>query len=120
VSNQRPHDAWPALFRSVQRLVNSWWQSDRIRVSPSAGRLLRLRPPCCLHVYGQYAEIVERAEPNGTLAVVYGCRTRAGSGTLMVRLDSATANAVVEWHQDGRTVRLLAEDVEVFGQCFNK
>jgi hypothetical protein len=115
VSNQALSDGGPALFSMARRLVHSWWQGDRIRVSPTTGKLLRLRPPCCLCVGGQYVEVLDRTIQEGAPAVLYGCRTRAGMGSLRVELVSSAAGVAVEWREGGQVVRLKATDVDVFG-----
>ena len=115
MSNQTQYDGWRALFTLARRLVHSWWQGDRIRASPTTGELLRLWPPCCLHVNGQYAQIMDRrVQGDSTPTVVYNCRTDTDSGTLIVKVDSATAIVAVEWHQSGQVVQLVAADVEVY------
>jgi hypothetical protein len=96
------------------RLLCSWWRADRIRVSPRAGELLRLEPPCCLHVSGQYAQILDRGTRVGGSTVIYRCGTRGEPGTLIVKFDSSTSMVAVEWRQGGQVTQLAAADVEVF------
>jgi hypothetical protein len=115
VSNQANHDGWLAVFSMALRRMLSWWRADRIRVSPTAGELLRLGPFCCLYVNGQYAQVVDREVRDETQTVVYECSTRAEPGTLVVRIDSAKI-VTVEWHQGGQVMRLDAADVEVFAK----
>jgi hypothetical protein len=100
----------------ARRLVHSWWRGDRIRVSPAAGLLLRLWPTCCLQINGQYVEVVDRAVQDGKPAVVYGCRTGNGTGSLIVERGSPTAEIAIEWREGGQIVRLLAADVEVYSK----
>jgi hypothetical protein len=96
----------------VWHLLHSWLHRDRIRVSPSAGQLLRLKPSCCLRVAGQYAEVVGRAVDDGRPSVVYECRTRTGVGLLAVNLSNG--RLAMEWCERGQVTPLAAEDVEVF------
>ncbi len=98
----------------VWHLIHSWLHRDRIRVSPSSGQLLRLKPPCCLCVRGQYVEIVNRAVSDGEPAVVYRCRTRTGVSTLAVNL--LNGRVTMEWCEGGQIARLPPEDVEVFSR----
>ena len=41
------------LFCAIADLVVSWWRTDRIRVSPCEGRLLRLTPGSIVFVAGE-------------------------------------------------------------------
>ena len=94
MSDHTHHDGLPSLFSMTRRLVHSWWQADRIRVSPAAGQLLRLHPPCWLFLDGQYVEVADRVVRDGTPTVLYHCRTRR---RVIVKVDSIAP--WLEWHQ---------------------
>ncbi len=49
-----------SIFQSLRHFFESWWLSDRIRASPSEGRLLRIRPGAILVINGVQAEVVSR------------------------------------------------------------
>jgi hypothetical protein len=98
----------------VWHLIHSWLHRDRIRVSPSAGQLLRLKPGCCLCVAGQYVEVVGRAVADGRPSVVYECGTRMGMGTLIANVSNG--RLAMAWLEGGRVTTLAAEDVEVFSR----
>ena len=91
------------------RLLHWWWRSDRIRVSPAAGRLLRMAPPCFLRIAGVPAEVVARQVIRGGACpiLVHHCVDALGPFVLVVRVGA-----------DGVVVRigereLAAADVEV-------
>jgi hypothetical protein len=105
------------LFTMAWRLLHSWWQADRIRISPGAGQLLRLEPPCWLYLDGQYVEVVDRTVCAGQQQVIYGCRTRTGVGNLVV--DLVKTDLTAQWLEGDKVVWLAAADVEVFARQWN-
>src|SRR5437762_7612372 len=46
-------------------LIHSWLRGDRVRLGPAEGRLLRLKPPCCLIVRGQPVQVVACKQDRG-------------------------------------------------------
>jgi hypothetical protein len=99
------------LARDLCRLLHSWWQRDRIGVSPREGRLLRLAPTCFLLIGGEPAHVVRRAVrllPYGG-QVRYQCVTCSGSARLDVWLTEDGTPYLVRWQENGQ-VRELAED----------
>ena len=112
--NRIPNKDVPTLFSMVRCLIHSWWRGDRIRVSPMDGQLLRLQPPCWLHICNRYAEVVNRRVADGKPAVIYECRTSSGSGTLLVEVGGLACEPAIEWRENGLATRLALQDVEVF------
>jgi hypothetical protein len=101
------------LARAVGRLLHYWWRSDRIRVSPCEGRLLRLAPPCFLRIAGESAEVVARhlIHDAGGPLLVHRCADALGSFELEVRQTAGASEVRVR--RGGRERRLAAADVEV-------
>ena len=68
------------LLRDVLRLVRSWWRSDRIRIGPAEGRLLRLQPGALVSIRGQLVKLVQRREwfEEGGARVEYLCEGEDG------------------------------------------
>ena len=109
------------MMRSLVDLIHAWWQRDRIRVRPSEGRLLRLRPGTVLcfsnssHTPQQWVEVVAREYDQNVQwpTVCYACRTSQGEGELIVsyRGDSQPG---VEWFAEGESFELHADEIEVF------
>lgn len=112
------------LFKDLTRLVESWWQVDRIRTSPRAGRLLRLQPPCVVVVEGRPAEVLARTlsraeSDSGRLTVTYDCRSALGACTLRLEVMPAGTIAAIRWTAEGTERRIEEEAVEVY-QSFSR
>lgn len=104
------------LLDSIGRLLKSWWQVDRIRISPREGLLLRLRPGSLISVDGQPVEIVNRTVrqlADGPL-VVYGCRSPDGPGQLCVSPGESRLASHIRWTVHGRDRALSELDVIVY------
>jgi hypothetical protein len=97
------------------KLTRSWWNVDRIRVSPREGRLLRLQPPCYLLIDGRPAEVLARtlAQGDSGWTVSYECRTADGDGNLTVRMIGDSTSDVV-WTTDGVERLIASDEIEVF------
>ena len=113
--NPRSDTGWRQLVRRLCHLLHSWWHTDRIRVSPAEGRLLRLQPPCMLMLGGQPVELLRRTVCRTPGCwVVYACRTRSGSGKLIVRSGDVSHGPDIVWQEAGRTKQLSETDIDVF------
>lgn len=126
----------PRLLKDVARLVESWWQIDRVRISPREGRLLRLKPPCVVVVEDRPAEVLARTLGRGSattiagaapsiaeqgsvaeqssISVVYECRSAAGACRLRLAVAPGGTLEAVYWTTDGRERRITEESVEVY------
>ncbi len=99
------------------RLLRSWWQADRVRISPREGRLLRLEPPCIVRIGGRYAQVLHRRTgqtPEGPY-VCYECEVDDQPAQLWVEPVGQAYMQRVRWSLAGVDASLLAEEVEVFG-----
>lgn len=103
------------LFRRLGSLLHSWWQRERIRVSPTDGRLLGLTPGCVVIIDGTPAQVVarERGPPAGEPRVIYVCRTRAGTAILQVRRRQGERGCQVRWRESDFVRDLTEDDIEV-------
>ena len=104
------------LFAELRALVRSWWGVDRIRASPSDGRLLRLRPGSLMTVQGRPAEVAQRhilRTAAGT-TVTYECRSAEGDARLEVFFTDDACLRRVSWTENGRTEVVEEADVTVF------
>src|SRR5579871_3116549 len=106
-----------SLLGEVGQILRSWWEVDRIRVSPRAGRLLRIHPPCLISIDERMIEVVSRSVSQGPSgpSVGYQCRTPEGPAELRVSLPSSIAAPEVEWIEWGRRLFLSEDDVQVWG-----
>ncbi len=95
------------MLRRLLGLVEYWWSADRIRVSPSEGRLLRLGPGAVLLLCGEAVQVTgRRADDAG---VTYRCTSATGDGEVRVEV----ANTVVVVRIGGEPRTLGEHQVEV-------
>jgi hypothetical protein len=103
------------IIHALVSLLRSWWQVDRVRISPREGALLRLQPPCLLMIGNQRVEVLARKEPGEEkTVVVYNCNTGQGPATLRIDLVDQGRRTSVHWQIAGEIYQLSAEDVEVY------
>ena len=98
------------LLLAVLNLLRGWWRADRIRVSPNAGRLLRLGTGALLTIEGQAVEVLGRRlrrRPTGAI-IAYDCLTPSGTARLFVKHSPDIAEPTAHW-SEGTTVRPLHE-----------
>ena len=114
------HQSEPAglrgLFARVFRLLRSWWQADRVRISPSEGRLLSLPVPCILRIGGRYVQVRRRCtgmNADGPY-VLYECIADTQPAQLIVSPCPAPRLQVVQWRCEGVGQALDPDDIEVF------
>ncbi len=106
----------PSLISGIVELLRSWWRVDRIRSSPTEGRLLRLQPPAFLVIEGRTIEVTRRLigqDRNGVF-VSYDCLENGSTGRLMVRLAADLGTLPVRWIGTGGERVLDERDVSVF------
>lgn len=84
------------MLRNIWRLLYWWGTSDRIRISPREGRLLRLSPGSHVLISGEPARILERRTDHGCIR--YLCDTAAGECELVV----GTNGVIVLFTKDGQ------------------
>jgi hypothetical protein len=108
--------AAPRWAHSLAKLFRSWWQVDRIRVSPSEGQWLRLRCGTLLRVDEEWFEVTGRTVTagQGDAWVVYECAGRGQVARLRAQPLASGQPRALYWHT-GEQVRLLdAGEIEVF------
>lgn len=106
-----------SVCRACLGLVAAWWRTDRVRISPREGELLRLRPECVLSIAGKPVEVLRRHEVQTLSAqgVAYECRTDEGPARLEVRLTENGNQIEIRWSVSGRNEALDEHQIEVFG-----
>ena len=105
-----------SFWRDLWALLLAWWSDDRVRVSPNAGRLLRLRVDAIIKVDGEPMRVTHRnmvSDEHGSW-VAYRCEgveqnseiwvAPAGHGAVVIRR--------VDLHGG---FALAPERVEIFG-----
>ena len=104
------------MFQTLGRLVDLWWRSDRIRSSPSEGRLLRLKSGDLLQIGPIQAEVLTRSvidSDSGSLLCLI-CDTANGSAELSIDLTAIGNTTSIVWKQ-GEELRQMSEvEIEVW------
>lgn len=98
------------------RLTRSWWQSDRIRVATSEGRILRLATGSFLCVRDRRAEVVGRTVGQGANQswVVYELEFADSNATLTVGLDHTSDQNTFEYADGDAVSELCESEITVF------
>lgn len=104
------------LCRACLGLVAAWWRTDRIRISPREGELLRLIPGSVFSVFGVAAQVRTRCviQADEGDIVQYECETDSGLARLDVWLDHSPGDPRIQWSISGRSNTLHAQQIEVF------
>jgi hypothetical protein len=102
------------VVKTVLALLHLWWYADRIRASPSDGRLLQLEPACLLRIRGEPAQVTGRhVRPVGTgVEVVYRCSAARGDFELVV--STGPGPSAVALRRGAHEYAISADEVEVF------
>ena len=103
-------------IQSLADLLRSWWHVDRVRVSPSQGRLLRLGLRSVIQVGGESAVVLKRRVGHTAEGpyVVYECQCIAGPSELFVRPIGGTHHVTIRWVVNGKERTLSEGEIEAF------
>jgi hypothetical protein len=103
-------------IHALAGLLRSWWQADRVRVSPSEGRLLRLRVRSVIQVLGEPAVVVKRRVGHTEEGpyVVYECEGIAGSSEIHVRPIGGTHHVAIRWVVKGKERTVSEWEIEAY------
>jgi hypothetical protein len=115
VSNSNSWSA-PRWTHSLARLVRSWWQVDRIRVSPSEGCWLRLKCGWLMRVDEEWFEVTSRSVSAGPDSswVAYECAGRGQVAWLRAQPLASGQPRALYWHSGGEVRLLDPAEIEVF------
>jgi hypothetical protein len=105
------------LLRSVLDLILTWWNVDRIRVSPREGGLLRLVPGSIVCVAGTPLEITGRVV-HGTSQgdwLQYRCSSTQADGDLWI----STIPVRIHWCQNGHECELTPDEIELWSKSID-
>lgn len=104
------------IVHSIAGLLRSWWQADRVRVSPSEGRLLRLGLRSVIRVAGESAVVLKRRVGHTAEGpyVVYECEGIAGSSELRVRPIGGTHHVTIRWIANGKERALSEGEIDAY------
>jgi hypothetical protein len=97
--------------RDLCSLLRHWWTSDRIRVSPHEGLLLRIQPGDLITVAGVDAEVVGRSLI-GEQGICLVCQTAIGPAELHVPIPPARNQLL--WHISGVSRHVVEDDIKVW------
>ncbi|MCP4788102.1 MAG: hypothetical protein GY903_18420 [Fuerstiella sp.] len=107
-----------SLLHSVLQLMRSWYAVDRVRVSPTAGRLLSLRVDDRILIRETIFTVVNRqtiASRDG-IRLTYQLTSDDGNAELSVEPDSAGTNYVSELTTDNCTTTIYEDDIIELGR----
>lgn len=104
------------LLQSLSGLARAWWRVDRVRASPSEGRLLRLAAGSAIRVRGEPSLIATRRVGHTADGpyVVYECEGVAGRSRLLLRPIGGTHQVTVHWITDGNEEALSEDEVDAY------
>jgi len=104
--------AFHELARPVGQLIWTWWANDRIRCSPTEGRLLQLSPRSIIVIEGEWAVVRRRTvQPSCAEPVVsYECETNRGPAQLTID----ARGEVERWETSAGKSTVDASEIEVF------
>ncbi|MFK7819245.1 MAG: hypothetical protein AB8G99_11035 [Planctomycetaceae bacterium] len=104
------------MLRELVDICRTVVRGDRIRVSPSEGRLLRLQPSCVLMIGSETIRIKSRTVEDSLKhpTVTYECETDFASGILFVQL-LPHHRIDVEWRIENAHQKIAESDVIVLG-----
>ncbi|MGR9108759.1 MAG: hypothetical protein ACU843_17720 [Gammaproteobacteria bacterium] len=98
--------------------LKQWWRSDRIRISPGEGRLLRIAAPCILEIDGErwFVEFRESLRDEYGPSISYRCRDEKDrESEIRVSPSSHTGSRnEVLWTRDGQVRWLDESEVGIY------
>ena len=112
--NQR-HNFTGSLAADAASLFRTWWQKDRIRSSPSEGKLLRLASGAILSVNGTTIEVERRdvyETADGAVLRLH-CRSNDAESDLWI---TGMGVPTIVWCCADTDHRLTTDDVEVWSE----
>jgi hypothetical protein len=103
-------------IHALAGLLRAWWQVDRVRVSPSDGRLLRLGLRSVIQVMGDPAVVMKRRVGHTEEGpyVAYECEGVAGSSEILVRPIGDRHRVAIRWVTKGKERALSEAEIEAF------
>ncbi len=116
MSRKKSNGPLRSLCRACLGLIAAWWRADRVRISPRAGQLLRLRPNSLVFIRGQTVEVLTRQESQASdeHRICYECRTEIGPARLDVRIRADAGRLEIRWFDSGQIELLEEHQIEVF------
>jgi hypothetical protein len=100
------------ILRAWVRLVQTWWQSDRVRGMSSEGRILRLRPSALIIYEGRQIEVVGCNRDGAELS--YECRADDDPVEVRVTLAGPNAPPQITWIERGEERLLTESELEIW------
>lgn len=109
--------ALPSPIEVLVRLISQWLNSDRIRISPRCGELLRLQPPAVVVIQGVPWRLEQRSVQSreDAIWVRYDGTDGQRSGHLLVSPRGDVVPPRVVLVDDETRVELAQSDIVVYG-----
>ncbi len=103
-----------SLLASIGRLLRRWWRADRIRISPTEGRVLRLPVPCFVRIAGRMVKVQDRPKRAGAWLIYTWVADYHDRGQLWVRPGYGAGSAIIRYIERGNPRPLTEADIDVF------
>ncbi len=104
-----------SLAADAASLFQAWWQKDRIRSSPSEGKLLRLVPRAILSLRGTTVEVERRDvyKTDDGCVLKLQCRGNDSASVLWI---TGTGAPTIVWCRTDAELRLTPDEIEVWSE----
>ena len=102
-----------SLFQSVLQLLRSWYTVDRVRVSPTAGRLLSLQVDDRILIRGDLFTVVKRqtTASRGGIRLAYQLESDGGGARLSVESATSGTSHVSELRTNNGSASIYEDEV---------
>lgn len=107
-----------SIWQSVLQLLRSWYTVDRVRVSPTAGRLLSLRVDDRILIRGDVFTVVNRqtvASRDG-IRLAYQLASEDGRARLSVEPNTSGTSHVSELMTNDSSTAIYEDEIVEFGR----
>ena len=107
-----------SIWQSILQLLRSWYSVDRVRVSPTAGRLLSLRVDDRILIRGEVFTVVRRktTASRGEFRLVYGLDSCDGKAKLCVVPGASGTSHVSELMTNNGSTAIYENEVVEMGR----
>ncbi|WP_437230954.1 hypothetical protein SH661x_002231 [Planctomicrobium sp. SH661] len=104
-----------SLNRSLWDLVGSWWNSDRVRISPTIREIWKLAPGDVITIEEcDWTVIQQRVQVDGDSEKILICQSGSAQARLTIRCDRTQRDVLLLWSVNRQVERLFIADVQIW------